>query len=130
MGRRTKLTPELIERARELKARGLSNEALAAALGISEGTFYNWKSKAEKRKSGVFLEFLEAIKKGEREFEAACVNGIFEQGQKGNWQALAWLLERLFPERYSKKDVTTIEHKEPLRIVIERISARDKNSDH
>lgn len=128
MGRRTKLTPELIERAREFKAQGYSNEALAAALGIAESTFYRWLDRGEKRRSGKFWEFWEAIKKGEREFEAACVNGIFEQGQKGNWQALAWLLERLFPERYARKDVTTIEHKEPLRIVIERVSARNQDS--
>lgn len=124
MGRRTKLTPALIERARELRAKGCSDQAIFTLLGIGKTTFYTWLQKGEKGKSP-YRDFWDAIKKGESELEETCVNGILEAGLKGNWQALAWLLERLCPERYAKKDVTAIEHKEPLKIVIERISTRD-----
>ena len=45
-----------LERVEELAAQGLTNEQIAACLGICESTLYNKKRE--------FLEFLEAIKKG------------------------------------------------------------------
>lgn len=104
-----KLTPEIIIKIEELTSRGLSNESIAAKIGICERTFYYWIERADKSKSGIYLQFLQAIKKGESELEETCINGILEQGKNGNWQALAWILERLKSKRYGKKETVQLE---------------------
>ena len=57
VGAKTKYDPETTPlKAKELAFRGLSNEEMAKALNISEGTFYNWRKE--------HLKFLKAIDEG------------------------------------------------------------------
>jgi hypothetical protein len=122
MGRKTLLTPEKVEKARELRAKGLSDQAIYTALGICRDTFYTWIRKGEAGQKP-YTDFAEAIKKGEAELEEICVSGILEQGLKGNWQALAWLLERLFPERYAKKDRFEVTQQKPFEVVVKLVNS-------
>ena len=47
---------------------------------------------------------LESIKKAEADFERKAVLGISKAGHTGSRQALAWSLERRYPDRFDRKD--------------------------
>ena len=124
-----KLTPELIEKIEELTSIGLSNEAIAAKIGICERTFYYWIERATKAKKSIYLQFLQALKKGESKLEETCINGILEQGKKGNWQALAWILERLKYERYGKKETRIFEGGDKNKPIILKFLPADEDQE-
>jgi hypothetical protein len=116
---------------------GLTYKDACAFAGISEGTFYNWKAKAEEAKSGKFFEFLKDIKKANLKAKASHLNNIksaafggedvveerIEVDAKGDtvskttttkktarqWVASAWILERRFPEEFGRNRETNEE---------------------
>lgn len=100
-GRKPKLTPELHDRAVKLKKGGANNRDICAAVGIHESTFYAWvndpKGKAQ-------LEFSDAIKRAEADYKNALLAIIARDAQERDWKAAAWLLERKYPEEYSRRD--------------------------
>lgn len=80
MARPTKYRPEYVEQARFLCEQfGATDEQLAKALGVTDGTIYNWKSEHP--------EFLEAIGEAKCKFDTrnvqssvlACAQGYFYQ---------------------------------------------------
>jgi len=104
MGRKTKLTPELIEQASKLVAAGNYLKHVAQYLGIPERTFYRWLAEGEKAKKGLAWQFYQAIKKAEAEAVARNIALIQKAATEGNWQAAAWWLERKYPEEWGRKD--------------------------
>jgi len=104
MGRRTKLTPELIENAAKLIAGGNYASTVFQMLGIGESTWYEWLQRGrEGARKSIYTEFAEAIKKAESAAELRAVSGIMAAGRR-NWTAYAWYLERKFPDRWGRKD--------------------------
>ncbi len=131
-GRKTKLTTELLNKLMGGIRLGMTYKDAAGLAGISESTFYNWKEKAEKAKSGKFKAFLESLKKANYEAQAIALKKISEgirggteyteikriKNEKGvvveehetvkksiqGWHCAAWLLERRFPELWGRKD--------------------------
>ena len=75
--------------------------------GICRATWTNWKTRGRKEKTGIYADFLAAIKKAQADFESIYLNeiGVAARSRKAhpNWTAAAWLLERCFPERYGRK---------------------------
>lgn len=69
-------------------------------VGIHYDTFRDW----EKNKP----EFSERLKKAEdlklTTIEETSISNIMNAANSGIWQASAWLLERLFPNKYGKRD--------------------------
>lgn len=102
---RDKCTRELIEAAVELKRGGMNNRDTAACLGIHEATFYRWISNPAKP---IHREFSEALKKAEVEYKAALRERIF-RASEGDWKAAAWLLERMYPDEYGRRERHEIE---------------------
>lgn len=103
MGRRTKLTPELIENAAKLIAGGNYASTVFQMLGIGESTWYEWLQRGrEGARKSIYTEFAEAIKKAESAAELRAVSGIMAAGRR-NWTAYAWYLERKFPDRWGLK---------------------------
>lgn len=100
-GRKPKLTPELLERAVKLKKGGANNRDICAAVGIHESTFYAWVNEP---KGQAQREFSEAIKKAEADYKNALLAIIARDAQERDWKAAAWLLERKYPEEYSRRD--------------------------
>lgn len=47
---------------------------------------------------------MEAVKRSETTAEIGAVAGILSAGREGNWQALAWFLERKYSERWGRKE--------------------------
>ncbi|HVU87338.1 MAG TPA: hypothetical protein VHD36_08450 [Pirellulales bacterium] len=52
-------------------------------------------------------EFAERLKRAESHFEVIHLSNIQQAGKK-SWNASAWLLERVFPERFGKRRPRTI----------------------
>ena len=107
-GRKTKLTKELIAEAEKLLRAGNYACVVAEHLGIGETTWYAWIERGEKEKRGLFREFRESIKRAESTAEIGAVAGVLTAGRDGNWQALAWFLERKYPSRYGRRIVQEI----------------------
>lgn len=113
MSRPTKLTPELQAEICGYIENGNTFTRACALSGISEPSFYLWKSLGEKDidsgKETEYSEFLEAIKRAEEKFKAWNIQQIMNAGKQSNhWQACAWLLERKYPGEFGRKE--RVEH--------------------
>lgn len=102
MGRQTKLTFELINQAKKLISAGNHTKTVCEYLGIGESTWYRWLDKGREHKGDLCEQLLKAVKSADATAEMRAVTGIMAAG-KNNWQALAWFLERKYPDRWGKK---------------------------
>jgi hypothetical protein len=93
-GRPTKQTPEVVEKIAKAIALGLADDEAAAIAGVSDLTLTKWRRDSE---------FVRKIKVAVSERLAKRLFRI-ESGADG-WQGTAWLLERLYPTRFSKPEV-------------------------
>lgn len=111
-GRRTKLNPELCEAICKNIVEGNTLTYSYQKEGISKNTFYLWmkKGRESKTQSGKFYDFYDAVKKAQEEGKSNLVKGIEKHGKK-NWQALAWLLERMYPSEFGRRENVKMEHK-------------------
>jgi hypothetical protein len=92
--------------------RGLLVEDAAKLTGVSKYKLSTLRSDPD------FEEFVESCAlKG----EADNLGNIKEAGDLGQWQASSWLLERLYPEKYGKKDVVRHEYELKLNSFIKLV---------
>lgn len=113
MGRKTKLTEEVIERAVKAIKAGNYNVVAAQFAGVSEVTFYAWIQKGEsaERKSLndetlsddelLYLKFLKSIRSARNELEVRHTLSVNKAAER-DWRAAAWFLERSFPSRWGR----------------------------
>lgn len=101
MANARKCTPELVEDAVKLKKNGMSNVDIAACVGVGKSTFYGWLADPQ---TDTETELLERLKESEAEFKGALRGRIIAKS-RDNWQAAAWMLERMYPEEYAKPEV-------------------------
>jgi hypothetical protein len=106
-GRITKLDDALRKRVCDVLREGNTREVAARHSGITRQTFFTWMSKGRKAASGIYRDFLDAVKKAEREAEMASVKVIRKAAPK-NWCAAAWWLERRRNKKWGKKDTTKV----------------------
>lgn len=59
----------------------------------------------------VFQEFIDKV---QIDFEHRHLSNINVAGDAGNWKASAWMLERLRPDKYGKKDTVRLEYSTKL----------------
>ena len=72
LARKSKYDPDITPEIAEQYARdGLINEEIAAKLGISTTTFYNWQKK--------YVEFAEALKKGKQVVDAKVEKALLKR---------------------------------------------------
>jgi hypothetical protein len=93
-GRPTKRTPEITEQICEAISYGLTDEEVAARVGIDDSTLTCWKK---------IPEFSGAIKKAVVTRKLARLKRI-ESGEPG-WQGTAWAMERQYPKEFSRPEV-------------------------
>lgn len=100
---RSKLTEELCEAICQDLREGNTQQYAAQHNGITKQTYYNWLKRGEESKtqSGKYFDFFDAVKKAQEEGKKTLIQGIQEHGKK-NWQALAWLLERMYPNEFGR----------------------------
>ena len=99
MGRRSKLTPELQDKICNAVRIGATYGVAAGAAGICERTFHNWREWGEERRSGKYVQFLQALRKAESVGEVKHLASITASGAEGS----KWILARRHPERWANK---------------------------
>lgn len=107
-GRKPKLTAAAVKRAISLKEHGALNQDIAAALGVTEGTFYGWIQLEDSEgnpltKKPLESELAEGLKRAEADYKNALLDSIKLAGEK-DWKANAWLLERKYPAHFARTD--------------------------
>lgn len=106
-GRKTKLRRKLIAEAVEGIEKGHYAKTICQALGIHESTYYDWLKKGEEQiendERGIYREFSESIKKAQAEGKKALLQIIRDRAAT-NWTAAAWMLERMYPEEYGRRE--------------------------
>lgn len=99
-----KLTSEYVKRAIQLKKGGANHKDIAAALGVCPQTFSRWINQP---KTDNQRELCEGLKKAEADYKNALLAIIAKSAETRDWKAAAWLLERKYPEEYSRVDRVT-----------------------
>jgi hypothetical protein len=113
-GRKTFCTPELTKKICAAIRTGLTYKDACLVAGISETSFYEWRSKGEqelarlnekgaRRRSSMqpYADFAESLKKAVPQRKLTLLNNI----RKANaWQSDAWLLERLHYDEFGKRE--------------------------
>jgi type IV secretory pathway TrbF-like protein len=94
-GRKSKCTPEVIEKICNYLRQGNTRKTSAILAGIGQSTLYEWFDSNP--------ELLDTIKRAEEEAVAMHVQTI-QQASQANWQASAWWLERRRKEDFGKQD--------------------------
>jgi hypothetical protein len=108
-GDRGKLTPARQEKLLSYVRQGCTLRAAALKAGIHERTFYLWREKGEKARTGKYREFVDALEEAQAHAEVALVTSLKLQGAE-DWRALAWMLERRFPEAWAKQQIVENRH--------------------
>jgi hypothetical protein len=111
-GRPRELTREIVDQVASLVTKCLYVETVAGSLGINRDTFRLWckigarehrnreRGQIPNQSLDLFVEFSGNIKKALADAEADFLATVQASGTQA-WTALAWILERRFPERWS-----------------------------
>ncbi len=102
----SKLTPAIVATVLGNLAAGCYIETACAAAGISKQTYYNWLEHAEEDPDSAYAEFAALVEKARAQAEAANLR-IIRKAANDSWQAAAWLLERVYPDKYGMRNRTT-----------------------
>ena len=109
-----KLDKEMLDEILTYKENGLSNTDVCDMVGISEQSFYRWLKEAdtgidgnnpEREATNLELkrELRDGLKRAQAAFKAYHIQTITKAAKK-NWQAAAWMLERMYPKEYGRID--------------------------
>jgi len=127
MGRPSKLTEERQETICEALRKGVSIEGACQLAGVSDRAYYKWRERGKKELQRVeeghqncrvrkdeesYVQFFQETTRAIGESEEYLVEKIYEAAPETPNAALR-LLERRFPERWSKKTKQEVEHSGP-----------------
>jgi transposase len=125
IGRKTKLTPKLMERICDSISKGNYISTACQAIGIHKATYYNWLEQGERDTNAgidsVFADFLQHVRKAEAENEQVIVNMVRDAAPK-NWIAAMTVLERRHPERWGRRERHQVDVNETRKINITRVT--------
>ena len=96
VGRKTRCTTALCREAEKAASLGLSYPLIAQFVGVSHSTIYKWIDRGKRERTGIYKEFIEAIKRGEGKCAALNMATIQKAARGGQWTAAAWVMERRF----------------------------------
>jgi transposase len=100
-----KFRPEAVERIVQVLAAGGYPQTAATAAGVSAKTYYRWLARGADdgpEADAPYRDFRERVEKAQAEGEARAVTIIARAAADGTWQAAVWMLERRYPERWSR----------------------------
>ena len=101
-GQPTKLNKEISDKICSAIRAGNYMETAAMYAGISKSTLHKWLQDGARATSGPFHEFSVAVQKALAASEVEDVARIKQAGNR-TWQAIAWRLERRFPDRWGRR---------------------------
>ena len=105
-GRKPKLNRETETRLLSLLRAGVPREVACAGVGIDSRTLRIWLTKARSGEAR-FVEFAGKVESAQAEAQSSMLVQIRKAGAK-DWKAIAWMLERVFSERYGYKSQVKI----------------------
>jgi hypothetical protein len=92
---------------------GMNNVKATEFAGFSDKVLYKWinqgEADLEEGLDTIFVEFVDTLKKTRAECQAFHLQNVIRAGRNGNWQASAWILERLFPTSFGANRTETNE---------------------
>lgn len=91
-GAPTRITEQVIKDLEVLARIGLAQIAMAKSIGVAETTLIQWMKRD--------TELSKRVKIAREKGKAVLVNSIYGHGRK-NWQATAWLLERMYRSEFA-----------------------------
>lgn len=106
----------------ELVRQGCTHRVAALRAGVSESTFYSWRDRGQKARSGKFRQFYEDLQTAEAQAEATLTLQMRVHGRT-EWRAVAWMLERRFPSTWRAKQtvdatITTPAGQAPVGVIV------------
>lgn len=122
------LSPEVERRLLDAASVGATHEVMARYAGIASSTLTYWKQKASR---GVkkYAELIDKLHEAEAKAELENLGTIQQIGKKDRqWTALAWYLERKYPDRYAKRDALVVNQSGAIKVIVEHVAdwhARD-----
>jgi hypothetical protein len=103
VGRKPKLTPEVIKRLENALLAGNYIETACDYAGISRSIFYAWMAEAEQeRPKKIILELKDTVARARAEAEMRNVTKI-QKAADDSWQAAAWWLERSHSKKWGRQ---------------------------
>lgn len=120
-GKPNKCTPERQERLIELVRQGSFREAACHAVGIGSQSLRNWLAKADQGDER-YVEFARRLREAEAHVENDCVFTIKSLGSD-DWRALAWYLEKRFPNRFGDVRVAKVQLEREREALFEALHA-------
>lgn len=114
MARSPKISKELVDEILTYKENGLSDKDICDMISIDQSTFYRWLKEAETGIDGnnpereaadleLKKDLRDGLKRARAAFKAFHIQNITKASKK-EWQASAWVLERMFPKEFSRID--------------------------
>lgn len=114
MPRKPKINREMVDEILTYKENGISDKDICDMVGIHQSTFYDWLKEAETGKDShnpnrkapcleLKVELADGLKKAQAAFKAYHIQNI-TKASKRNWQASAWMLERMYPKEFGRID--------------------------
>lgn len=110
-GTKTLLTPELTDQIAKTLSAGTYLSVAARAAGISPDTLDDWLHKGREGDKR-YVDLLVRVERARAEGEARNVTHI-ARAAATSWQAAAWLLERMYPERWGRVSVRLRDEEPP-----------------
>jgi len=112
MARATSLTDELREAIERELATGASQAVVRQRTGVSERSLRRWlrEGKVVKREPDAPPPIDESLPLSERlaRAEPGLVATLIAAAGRGEWRPAAWLLERAWPERWSRREAEPV----------------------
>lgn len=121
--RLSKLTPELITKMADIMAQGHYFITAINACGIGKTIAYEWINRGEtdrdNRVESLYLDLVNALKNAEAKSEQALLSVVKDKAINGKeWLPAMTILERRHPERWGRKDRSTLVVEETKQIII------------
>lgn len=79
---------------------GLTDEQIAARIGISCKTLYNWKKHKIKSETGVIYPIAKALKDGKEVVDYAVENALLKNAMNGDTTAIIFWLKNRQPDKW------------------------------
>jgi hypothetical protein len=103
--RQPKINDELVKRFCHCFSKGCGIGDVCLAIGITEDTFRDWMGRGAAYNRGKYSKFFNAVSPALAYYEMKLVDRVnFATKYQRDWKAAAWMLERLYPDRWGKVD--------------------------